>query len=180
MRRMFLLLLLAAASLPLSASAKPRVSRVSLAAMERSFDQRVIKLWSDDNTFVLMGNTRGIYLEGYGAVFTAEINLVTGPTMLGRVELSKEEIARFRQKKLQRLPQLKEALRQMMVDAAASLDGVPPDEQIVISVFLSSYPWEDKTGLPSQVMMQAEKGKLLAAQRAKGAGLEAAIHVQEY
>ncbi len=173
-------LFLMAATFTTAAPDKPRVSRVSLAAMERSFDQRVLKLWSDDNAFVLMGNTRGIYLDGYGAVFTTEINLVTGPTMFGGIQLSKADIARFRQKKLQRLPQLKEALRHMLVDAAASLDAVPPDEQIVIAVFLSSYPWEDLTGLPSQVMMQAQKSKLLEAMRAKGAGLEAAIRVLEY
>ena len=61
-----------------AASETPRVSRAMLVASEKSLDDRVSRLW-DDNPFVLLGPTRGIYLEGYGAVFTAEVNLVLGP-----------------------------------------------------------------------------------------------------
>src|ERR1700678_832504 len=96
-----------------AANASPRVTRPMLVAMEKSLDSRVTRL-SQDNPFVLLGPTRGIYLDGYGAVFTAEINLVSMPAamMMFRPELTKEEIEQHRQKKLARLPQLKEALRQ--------------------------------------------------------------------
>jgi len=158
---------------------KPRVSRTSMAAMEKSFDGKVTRLW-DDNPFVLLGSTRGVYLEGVGAVFTAEINLATGPTMFGQIELAKEQIARHKQKKVSRLPVIREAARQMMMSAAASLDGVGADEQIVFCIFLSRYPWEDVTGLPSQMQLQAQKKRLLDVQRAGGNGLEAAIKIVEY
>ena len=46
--------------------------------MEKSLDERISKLW-DDNPYLLLGTTRGVYLEGYGAVFTAEVNLVVEP-----------------------------------------------------------------------------------------------------
>ena len=46
--------------------------------MEKSLDNRIARLWQD-NPFVLLGPTRGVYLDGYGAVFTAEVNLVAGP-----------------------------------------------------------------------------------------------------
>jgi hypothetical protein len=150
-----------------------------MAAMEKSFDGKVTRLW-DDNPFVLLGSTRGVYLDSVGAIFTAEINLATGPTMFGQGELSKEQIARHRQKKLSRLPVIRDAARQMMMSAAASLDGVGADEQIVFCIFLSRYPWEDVTGLPSQLQFQAQKKRLLDVQRAGGAGLEAAIKIVEY
>lgn len=129
----------------------------------------------------MLGATRGIYLDGYGAVFTAEVNLVTGPTMMPmRAEVTKEEKDRHRQKKIERLPQLKRMLRQALVESAASLDTVPPDEQIVIAVFLTRYSWEDVSGLPVQLILQAPKKKLLEAQHSGGANLDAAIHVTEY
>ena len=57
-------------------------------------------------------------------------------------------------------------------------------EQIVVVMFLSRYPWEDTTGVPVQVMLRAQKGKLLEAQRAGGAGLaaalDAAIQVEQF
>ncbi len=158
---------------------KPRVSRTSMAAMEKSFDGKVTRLW-DDNPFVLLGSTRGVYMDGYGALFTAEINLATGPTMFGQGEMSKEQVARHKQKKIARLPVLREATRQMMMATAASLDSVGADEQIVYCIFLSRYPWEDVTGMPSQMQFQAQKKKLLDVQRAGGAGLESAIKIVEY
>lgn len=179
MKRLLLPFLLVAVTFSASAADLPRVSRGAIVAMEKSFDTRVERLW-DDNPFVLLGPTRGVYLEGYGAVFTAEVNLATGPTMMMQLQLSKDEIERHRQKKLKRVPELLAAMRQALVASAASLDPVPAEEQIVMVAFLSRYPWEDVTGLPVQITMQAQKKKLLDAQRAGGAGLEAAIHVTEY
>ena len=73
----FLLLVIAASAM---ASDAPRVPRNTLAATEKKLDNSFTKLWSD-NPFVVMGPTRGVYLEGYGAVFTAEVNLVAGPVL---------------------------------------------------------------------------------------------------
>src|SRR5438093_11733173 len=97
--------LLLAVALSVTASDPPRVGRPMIAAMEKSLDDRVTRLW-DDNPFVLLGPTRGVYLDGFGAVFTTEVNLATGPTMLMQLRLPKEEVDRHRQRKLERLPQL--------------------------------------------------------------------------
>ena len=48
-------------------------------------------------------------------------------------------MAKFRQKKLDRIPVLKKALREALASTAASLDTVPPDEQITIVAFLSHH-----------------------------------------
>jgi hypothetical protein len=177
MKRYFLIFLLVAVAL--AAADKPRVSRVSLVAMEKSLDQRVSRLWGD-NPFVLLGPTRGIYLEGYGAVFTTEIDMVAQPTSMMNPVVTKQDVVRHHQKKLERVPQLKAMLREALCSTAASLDTVPAEEQITIVAFLNRYPWEDMTGLPVQVMMQAPKKRLLEAQRSGASALEAAIRVTEY
>ena len=156
----------------------PRVSRATLAAMEKSLDDRVTRLW-DDNPFLLLGTTRGVYLEGYGAVFTAEVNLVASPAGLMHPVLTKDELERYRQKKVDRIPLLVKALRQALASSAASLDTVPAEEQIVIVAFLSHYPWEDPNGVRVQVTVQAQKKKLLEAQRAGAVAADAVIRVTE-
>lgn len=161
-----------------AATSGPRVSRGTLASVEKNLDERIQRLW-DDTPYLLLGTTRGVYLEGYGAVFTAEVNLVMNPVGLMNTRLSKEEIAKVRQKKLDRLPVLRKALKESMAAMAASLDTVPGEEQIAIVTFVDHYPWEDVTGVPVQITLTAQKKKLVDAQRAGGAGLDAAIRVTE-
>jgi len=178
----FLLLGVAAREPAVAASDTPRVSRSMLVASEKSLDNRFLGLW--DDPFLLLGPTRGIYLEGYGAVLTAEINLVVGPPLLlVRAEPGKEEIARHRKKKLERLPELMRAARQALMDTAASLDTLPGQEQVVVVMFLSRYQWEDTKGIPVQIMLRAPKSKLLEIQRApsesREAALEAAIQIEQ-
>ncbi len=179
MKKIFLpILLLVVVFASTAATSGPRVSRATLASMEKSLDERIKRLW-DDTPYLLLGDTRGVYLEGYGAVFTAEVNLVMNPVSLMNTRLTKDDIARVRQKKVDRLPLLKKALRESMVSMAASLDSVPGEEQIAIVAFIDHYPWEDVTGIPVQITLTAQKKKLLEAQRANGAGLDAVIHVTE-
>lgn len=159
----------------------PRVKRAALAAMEKAFDMKLLSAAAQE-PFDLLGNTRGIYLEGYGAVFTAEIGLVYSPTINPfRLTIPKPEMAAVHLRKLRQLPILKENMRQMLLDCSASLDSVPPGEQIVVSVILFNRAWEDTTGLPSQVMMQAERRKLLDVQtgRTARANLDSIVKVQE-
>ena len=51
-----------------------------------------------------------------------------------------------------------------LLGLAVTLDDVPPSEQIVLGVALFYFSWEDTSGLPSQVLMQAEKRKLVEVQ----------------
>jgi hypothetical protein len=81
----------------------------------------------------MLGPTRGVYLEGYGAVFTAEVNLVAGPQIgILTPSMTKQDYAQHRQKKLARIPELKKAMAKALADTAASpeMAAVPPDEQI--------------------------------------------------
>ncbi|HET8548385.1 MAG TPA: hypothetical protein VFL57_10295 [Bryobacteraceae bacterium] len=173
-------ILVAALLLAGAAAAQTRVSRVSLAAMEASFDRRVLSVDVTD-PFMLLGTTRGLYLSGYGAVFTAEVNLIASAVNSPfRPEFTKQEIARIRQKKQYRVTLLKQHMRNALIGAAASLDGVPINEQIVLGVSLFYFNWEDRSGLPAQVVMQAPKKALLEAGKGNPAPLEAVLQVQEY
>ena len=165
-----------------SASDTPRVGRSMIAAAEKNIDNRFTRLW-DDNPFVVLGPTRGVYLEGYGAVFTAEINLVAGPVLgIMTPPRTLDDISKHKQKKVARLPELRKALQQALAELAASpeMAAVPPDQQIVMVAFLSHYPWEDLAGLPAEIMMQGPKQKLTEALHAGGASLAAAIQAAQF
>src|SRR5579863_774660 len=179
LKQPFLLLVIAASAM---ASDAPRVPRNTLAATEKKLDNSFTKLWSD-NPFVVLGPTRGVYLEGYGAVFTAEVNLVAGPTMgIMTPPMTKEGIAQHKQKKIARIPELRKALAKELAEVAGSpeMAAVPAEEQIVLVAFLSHFPWEDLDGLPAQIMVQGSKKQLMDAQHQGGAALESAIHAVQY
>jgi hypothetical protein len=157
---------------------KPRIKRASLKAMETSFDQRIMRL--ADDPYLLVGLTRGVYLEGYGAVFTTEVSLYNGTAISPfRPTITKEDIAKIRAKKLERLPALRQCMRDMLLAASASLDEVPPGEQIVFGVSLLYRPEEDASGMPGQILMQGAKGKLLDA-KLNRISLEQAVTAQEF
>jgi hypothetical protein len=179
MKKLFLsVVLLLVVVLSLTAATAPRVSRPLLVSVEKSLDERIKTLW-DDNPYLLLGTTRGVYLENYGAVFTAEIDLVLNPVSLMNSNIKKEDIAKFHQKKLERVPILKKALRDALVACASSLDTVPPDETITIVAFLSRHSWEDVTGIPTQITVQAPHKKLVDAKNAGAAAVDAIVRVSE-
>ena len=145
--------LVLAVALLAMAGDSPRVSRQLIVSMEKRLDERISRLW-DDNPLSVLGTTRGIYLEGFGAVFTAEINPAVQPLTLMNPILTPQDKIKFHQKKLERIPQLKKALVQALADTASSLDPVPANEQVVIAVTVTRYQWEDTTGMPAQITVQ--------------------------
>jgi hypothetical protein len=180
MKRSLLLALLLATAL--GTAQRPRVTRVALEAMEKTFDQRVLRFDLND-PFDLLGSTRGVYLEGYGAVFTAEVNLVASAVITPfRPAPDREQIERLRQKKQERVALLKKHMREMLLNLAASLEAVPPSEQIALGVSVFYFSWEDRSGLPSQILMQARRQTLLdlAGQRASDRTLGDSIRVEEF
>jgi hypothetical protein len=162
-------------------AAVPRVSRDALHAMEISFDKRILTPSADD-PFELLGNTRGVYLEGYGAVFTAEVNLLLSANVSPfQPTMPKDYVMKLRQRKLQRVGILKKSMQEEMMSMASSLDTVPANERIALGVKLLYHPWEDTTGLPSQILMQAERQKLVDVQlgHASRSSLDSIIRVEE-
>lgn len=158
-----------------------RAVNASVIGIEKKLDDRFVHV-SPDEPFFLLGTTRGVYLDGYGAVFTAELNLVAGPmrTPFGSKPITKDVIAQHRQKKLERIPKLRAEMRMMLAQTAAALDGVPDNEQVVLVVDLTSYPWEDMAGVPCQIIVQGQKSALAAAAAGGQAQLASVIKSEEY
>ena len=180
MKRWYIPLFLLA-SLAAAVAAVPRVSREAMHAMEISFDKRIQTL-SADAPFELLGNTNGVYLDGYGAVFTSGVNLLLSADVSPfQQSMPKDFIAKLHQRKLERLPILKKNMQEELVAMASSLDALPASEQIVLGVTLFYHRWEDTSGLPSQILMRAERQKLLDVQlgRASRAALDSIIRVEE-
>ena len=137
-----------------------RVSRPVLRGMEQSLDDRISKLWPD-NPLAVVGHTRAVYLEGFGAVFTAELNLASEGISLMHTSLTLQDKVAVQKKKIERVPLLKKALAEALADSAASLDPLPLNEQIVIEVILDRYSWEDGSGYPAEVIVQGTRQALL-------------------
>jgi hypothetical protein len=139
-----------------------RITHAALSGLEKNFDSRFQRAGANDS-FDLLGNTRAVYLQGFGAVFSAELNLIVSPNLNPFHQIfTKQEIARIHERKLARLPLLKQSMREMLIASAVSLENLPPTEQVVLAVSLFHYSWEDSSGLPAQIVMQAERQKLLS------------------
>ena len=172
MKRVFALL---AFTLTLCADRVP-VTRAMLAERERTLDRRFVGEVLDDNGFLLLGGTRGVYLDGFGAVFTVELNLVAGPAITPfRQQITEDDIKKVHLRKSDRMPQLKKTMRSMLLSTAEIMNAVPADENIVIGVSLLNLSWEDTKGLPSQIVMRAPRKALLDKAQA-----EQAIVVKEF
>jgi hypothetical protein len=135
-----------------------KIAQGTFTALEKHFNDRLASLFPAGEAVDLLGNTRGVYLEGYGAVFTAEVSLVVTPTTNPfRKTISKELADSVRKKKLERLPFLKAAMKDMMHSMATTFIQVPTNQQMVLIVRFYYEPWEDMNGMPSQVLMRADR-----------------------
>ena len=57
-----------------------RIAPQTFSTLEKSFDTRLEKASADP--MVILGATRGLYVEGYGAIFTTELDLIQTPNMM--------------------------------------------------------------------------------------------------
>src|SRR5687767_9296204 len=87
------------------------VKRSLIADVENKIDKR-LDLVGLDEPLLILGQTRGIYLDGYGIVFTTEVNLVATANLSPfRPAYTKEDLRKIRQKKAVRLEALKKNMR---------------------------------------------------------------------
>lgn len=156
---------------------EPRVSRKALAGVENAMNNKFREVTADP--YDLLGPARGTYLDGYGAVFTIELQLVYVPPLTPfRGPFTPREVAAVHERKVKKLPQMKEAMRGLMAGACNTLDAMPGNEKISMEAILWRYTWEDSHGIPERVLMTAEKSKLLEA-AANHTDLAAVITEQE-
>ena len=140
---------------------KPPVPRETMKNVELNFGSRLVKL-GKDGALDLVGEPRGLYLPGYGVVISADVNLVALPPFPPRASLEPAEVAELRNRKIARLPGLRTAMRQAMVDAATVLNAVPEGERIVVVVSLYNFKYENVDGIPGQILMEATRKDLRA------------------
>ena len=163
------------------AASEPIVSLNSLKAVEASINDKLRS--SINDPYDLLGTARGTYLEGYGAVFSVELNLVlVSPLNFSpfKQSITEAEVITLHDRKLKKVEALKESMRGLMLNASRSLPGLPANERIVMEAFFFNFNWENSRGLPHRVMLTAEKQKLLDAvnRHAKPAEL-AALFVED-
>src|SRR5437870_2914512 len=98
-RAMWTTALLLAAAIVTTPAETPRITLAKVVNTEKLISSQLASLYPDEPWF-LIGQTRGVYLDGMGVVFSAEINLATGPSLSPfKQTITKEEITRHRDKK---------------------------------------------------------------------------------
>jgi hypothetical protein len=146
-----------------------KVNRAMIEAMQHSLDAKLTGLWPQDPAEVL-GVPQGTYIRGYGAVFLGEVNVAPAtPITPFHQTVNADEVRRTHEKKLQRMAALRMAMRGMLMDSARSLDSVPADEQVAVGLSLFYWTWENREGLPAQIVMHAPRKDLLQAAKAEQA-----------
>ena len=173
----FLVLLLAAA-FAISAADAPRVSRVMMLNVEKSLDNSLMRLWSDNPTG-LVGASRGVYLPGYGVVITAEVNLATANISMMNPTITEADKLALKKKKIERIPQLKKTMKELVAAAAVALEPVPPTDKVTIALILPRYSWEDPAAMPLQVVVEGTRQQLVAAQKGGAAALDQVTKISE-
>ena len=155
------------------------VNRASLRDLERATDSSFETLLKEDPLSIL-GATRGVYLEGYGVVFTTEVELSpsAAPNPF-RPAFSKEDVVRLKEKKKLRIEFLKASMRGLLMSFAASLGKVPPAEHVAFAVTIPYFRWEDTSGMPRQILMVGSRQSLLDAKSGDEKAL-ATLKVQEF
>jgi hypothetical protein len=162
-----------AAAAPAPAAAKPsptaqpktvRIPLSALVALERVFDAKVSGLASDNAGPVdVLGATRGVYLDGFGAIFTTEIGLIQTPTINPfNSTITDAQKNRVHSAKVTRLPGLRKLVSAALHDIAVGLPQVPETEQIVLAIRLDYSSWENTAGLPGLLIAKADRRSALA------------------
>jgi len=147
---------------------KSKVARGTLTGLEKHFDNELSRIGGTDHVD-LLGLTRGLYLNDYGVVFTAEVSLIETPSVTPfRPVITDEVKKQVHQRKLEHLPLLEKAMREMVQNTAMTfgaagerLNVLAPNTQFVLAVRILYLPWENTAGLPGQIIMRADlKGAL--------------------
>ena len=156
--------LLLAGAVMLSAGPPPTDPDLAkqLQTVERSIDGRFGQAIDEESPMSLTGVTRGLYLEGFGVVFSLEVNAVPTPGISPFFRGYDEEQKRaLNRRKQERLKLLEARAREILVREAAKVASLPADQTLALAISLFYYNWEYVTGLPFQVVVQAPKRALL-------------------
>jgi hypothetical protein len=148
-----------------SAAGRPPNSEIR--AVQSACDA-AIRSYSIDAPVDHMLPTHGIYIEGFGAAFITDVNLVALSPLFGfGGHVNPAELKRIHDSKVKRLPAVRELLTRMLMDSAKTLTRMAPEESVLLHVNFYYMDIEDRTGLPASMTVQAKKKDLLAAASGK-------------
>ncbi|SPE38023.1 exported hypothetical protein [Candidatus Sulfopaludibacter sp. SbA3] len=139
-------------SIPKSANNLDVVKR-----LEGGFDLR-LKMADARDPIQVYGPTHGVYLPGFGIVFTTEIDLAQNTVlpMFQRGDMAADRKSAH-ERKLKHLELLRTQMRNTIAECAKGMDFLGQNEQVVVSVRLLYQGWEDKSGLPDEILMKADR-----------------------
>ena len=111
--------------------------------------------------FGLLQRTKGTYLPNFGLAFSLEVNLypMRTPGPFSPAPLSKAELEKGRQAKVQRIAIIKQSVPQLLADHAMSLRDLTADDYVAVVVHLFDMQAEDDR-FPGQLVIQARKSDL--------------------
>ena len=155
------LLLLGAAMLSAGPPANEHDLGKQLKRVERSIDGR-FEQTIHPSPMALVGVTRGFYLQGFGAVFSLEVNVVPTPNISPFFRgYDAEQKRNLNRRKKEQLKPLEARAREILTEEVAKVEALPADEAVALAISLFYYNWEDIGGLPFQLVVQAPKQVLL-------------------
>ncbi len=111
----------------------------------------------DPAHFLMMQAPKGAYLEGYGVVFTLEVNLYVMRWLnpFNSTPYSEKELATARAAKAEGMKDLETIIRDLLRNNGMGLDFVPPDKKVAVVVHL--FNQAEFKDLPSQLSLQTKK-----------------------
>jgi hypothetical protein len=151
------------------------------AALKRQmdqFDQRLrdalLKMF-EARPFVILEEPKSTYLEGFGVVVHAELNLY--PVAMLSPFTSKQaldnEIKLEQEQKPLRLKELRNRLRELLVEQGTALTLLSTEENVAIVIHLFNV--RPQANIPGQVVVQAKRQALLELKTRGGAPEPAAL-----
>lgn len=163
------------------AGGEPTVTVSALKVVEDAANRQFLHDEADPiDPWEPLGDARGTYLPGYGAVFTFEMSLVNvTPITPFHASISAQEIKSIHARKIKKLPLVKSAMQDLIVKSATALSAMPSTEQITVEAFLDYFSFEDRTNLPRRLIMTASRQKILDAVARHAAPTEFAALIEE-
>ena len=143
----------------LTGTEAPAVPLQIIRGLEKDMDGRIAVTGGKSPCNVLVG-TRGLYISGLGAVFSAEVELSVTPGGIGlfQTNVGPEQKAKYHNDKLTNIPLLEKTLSDFALALAASPALKLSDrDQVVVAARLNYRPWEDTTGMPGQIVAHIDR-----------------------
>jgi hypothetical protein len=155
----------AGSAIPIIRTEQSSMSLQNLRVVEKEMDGRIAATGiaatgGSGLPCTVLSGTRGVYVSGLGAVFSAEVELAPTPGGIGIFQSAPgpEQKTKFRKDKLANIPFLEKTLSDMVLSIATSTALKLSDtDQIVVAARLNYRIWEDTNGLPGQIVARLDR-----------------------